>query len=83
MRPFVLLLACLACGLPAGCQSFRPSARDYADEANDPDGAHDEWDSVRQEGRGTDATEHEWDKWTPKLMSPKAMAIERNLGYGY
>lgn len=86
MRGFVLMLVC--CGiLSGGCASmedaFKPRDRDYRDDVNDGEEYHDEWDSVRKEGRGSDPSEKEWDPWTKHLMSPKAMAIERNLGYGY
>ena len=81
MRPFMFLLACLACSLLSGCETFRPNSRDYDDDTSK---THDgEWSNVRKEGRGTEPEEKEWDKATPYLMSPKAMEIEKNLGYGY
>lgn len=82
MRGMLLALVFCASGLMIGCATTNESALDSRG-IDMPDGSHDEWDSVRKEGRGADATEKEWDSWTPKLMSPRAMAIERNLGYGY
>jgi hypothetical protein len=86
MRRMMFLLVCLSCGLPAGCGtlgSVKPRHGGYRDDVNSGDEYHDEWSSVRSEGRATDPTEHEWDSWTPHLMTSKAMAIEKNLGYGY
>jgi hypothetical protein len=88
MRGILFVLMCCASGLLAGCATMSDGTlkardHDYRDDANDATAHHDEWDTVRKEGRGAEATEQEWDSWTKSLMSPKAMAIERNLGYGY
>lgn len=85
MRGILFVIICCACGLSIGCATTNDSnllnSRNH--DVNDSPEHHDEWDSVRKEGRGAEATEKEWDSWTPNLMSPRAMAIERNLGYGY
>lgn len=82
MRGILFVLICCAAGLSAGCATNDNLMKSGGDQDQSFD-YHDEWDSVRKEGRGSEATEKEWDSWTPKLMSPKAMAIERNLGLGY
>lgn len=98
MRKFaVVLLLFSAPGVFTGCavtdagkniadsslDVLKPNARDYRDTVNDPAEFHDEWSEVGRDGRGSTAREHEWDKLTPVMMSPKAMAVERNLGFGY
>lgn len=57
---------------------FKPSSRDYFDES---DVGVDEWAQAGEEGRGDQAKEHESDGLTRYMSSPKAQAINRNLGY--
>ena len=94
MHRFAFVLLALCCSLP-GCAMFndgkesvdatanalKPRDHDYRDVVNGE--FDDEWSGVRKEGRASEPTEQEWDGLTKHMMSPKAMAIERNLGYGY
>ena len=73
MRGILLVFICCACGLSVGCATGRENALKVPD-MDDPQAYHDEWDTVRKEGRGAEATEKEWDSWTPKLMSPDEFA---------
>lgn len=57
---------------------FKPTSRDYFDES---DVGVDEWSQAGDEARGDQAKEHESDGLTKYMSSPKAQAIERNLGY--
>lgn len=99
MRPVLVLLLGLCASLSAGCSmlndgkesidatadAFTPRSHDRRDDINGVNGQtfNDEWSGVGKEGRGTEAREREWDGLTKYTMSPKAQAIERNLGYGY
>lgn len=96
MRPLLVFAICLAVVPSAGCaltsaakevadsgsETFKVDSRDYRDDSNSKDFG-DEWGGVGKEARGATAREKEWDGLTKYMMSPKAMSIERNLGYGY
>ena len=59
-------------------RTFTPNPHDPDIEASQDKG---EWDFVGDEGRGDQTRERDPDPWFKKyLMSPKANAIERNLG---
>jgi hypothetical protein len=86
-----LVVVCLpGCGLfqmgqdvtKASWKQFRPKTRDYADPINDPNSKdyQDEWSTVGSEGRGDQSFDKESDALTKWISSPKARAIERNLG---
>ena len=97
MRALLILLACLLPSLSTGCgmmsagrdmadstlDTMTPRDRDYRDDANLSGDYNDEWKQVGKEGRGNMPVEREWDGLTKHWMSPKAQAIESNLGYGY
>lgn len=83
MRRFLLILACCACGVLPGCQTMNRRAMSEAErtESLNPKDYHDEFDVVGREGRGHQAMEHESDGLTKWIESPKARAINRNLGF--
>lgn len=97
MRRIVFGLIGMACGLATGCamlddgkesvaataNAMKPRDHDYRDDANDGDTYLDPWKGVGEEGRASEAKEHDFDALTKHVESPKAQAIERNLGYGY
>jgi hypothetical protein len=91
MRRATSFVLCLSMLSSAGCTLFstNKSGDSTASTPKKPrperrldNDLNDEWDYVGHEGRGHRPVEHEWDRWTPYLMSPKARAIEQNLGYG-
>ncbi len=58
--------------------AVKPRPTDYKNPTDD-DGS--EWDFVGQDGRGDRAKEYDPDRWWKKYVSsPKANAIERNVG---
>ncbi|MFO0976720.1 MAG: hypothetical protein U0996_10005 [Planctomycetaceae bacterium] len=60
-------------------RTFTPNPHDWDSKASDDKG---EWDFVGDEGRGDQPRERDPDQWFKKyLMSDKANAIERNLGF--
>lgn len=60
-------------------RTFTPNPTDWDSKASDDKG---EWDFVGEEGRGDQERERDPDQWFKKhLMSDKANAIERNLGF--
>ncbi len=65
-------------------QSFRamtPRSSDYYDPS---EAVEDDWSIVGHEGRGDTPLEQDPDPWWGKyIMSPKARAIEQNLGFQY
>lgn len=83
MRRFLLILVCCACGSSIGCQTMNRRAMSEAErtEVYNPKDYTDEYDVVGKEGRGHQAMEHESDFLTRFISSPKARAINRNLGY--
>lgn len=82
-------LSCTGCALwdagkdvtKAGADQFKFRDRDYRDDANLDDNYNDEWGGVGKEGRGHEPMEHESDGLSKWWASPKARAIERNLGF--
>jgi hypothetical protein len=76
MRHAALCLLCLSAALFSGCRMLDPNSKwnpnrgDYRDEFD-----------IQQEARGGEAMDHEdldgADRW---ILSPKARAINRNLG---
>jgi hypothetical protein len=83
MRRFFLILI-LGAGVPlAGCETMNRRAMSDSERSEyyNPRDYHDEFDGVGQEGRGHQAMEHESDWLSRFVESPKARAINRNLGY--
>jgi hypothetical protein len=60
--------------------TFTPTGHDYRDDANSSGDYVDNFSFVGREGRGHEAKDHQSDGWTNFLSSPKARAIENNLG---
>jgi len=76
MRLAPLALLCLAAPLFSGCKMFDPESRLNPNRGE----YHDEGDLVGKEGRGDQSIEPAPDKLGSWLYSPKARAINRNLG---
>ena len=74
MRLIVLL--CLLSPLVSGCTMFNPNSKWNVNRGD----YHDESDLVGREGRGDQSIERAPDGMGSWLYSPKARAIQRNLG---
>jgi hypothetical protein len=76
MRHAALYFVCLSAVLFSGCNMLNPNTWMNPNRGD----YHDEFD-IQQEARGGEAMDHEdvdgIDKW---ILSPKARAINRNLG---
>lgn len=92
MRRFSGIALCILCLWQVGCaaidetketagetiKAFTPKSGGYKN-SND-DFVEDEWAMAGREARGDQSKDHEHDKLTPYLMSPKARSIENSLG---
>ena len=95
MRRPLMVLLCVSSFLLTGCNvmsegkrtaktaadGFAPRSRDLDSDDNRNGGEYvDPWRFVGKEGRADEQMEHESDGLTKYMSSPKARAIERNLG---
>lgn len=94
MRRFVRLSVCGLSLWLSGCvvadvgrdltkgtvDTFSPTGRGYRDDANSDGDYVDNFSYVGREGRGDTPMEHQSDRLTNFWTSPKARAIERNVG---
>ena len=60
-------------------KQFTPKGHDYVDSANDEGALIDDWSHVGTEARGDKSRDKESD-WFSQFETPKARAINRNLG---
>jgi hypothetical protein len=76
MRFVFLVILVLMMPMAAGCAVFNPNSRWNVNRGE----YHDDADLVGREGRGDQAVEKAPDGMGSWLYSPKARAINRNLG---
>ena len=76
MRPITLALICLTSMLHCGCAAFNPDSKWNVNRGE----YHDESDLVGKVGRGDQQLEKPPDGMGSWLYSPKARAIQHNLG---
>lgn len=78
MRYLIACLTCLFVSGLLGCSTFQQAYKYQEDAIKE---YHDDWKIVGEEGRGELPREKETDKLTPWLQSPRARAIEKNMGF--
>jgi hypothetical protein len=76
MRPIALVLLCLTSTFLCGCSAFNPDSKWNVNRGE----YHDESDLVGKVGRGDQQLEKPPDSMGNWMYSPKARAIQRNLG---